>query len=251
MSNPVINPQPPYKKPPILEAVIAVHFSEPLELKWIDAFALKRKARFSRAEDMVEISATFHPQSAQSASNIKKIGRKLTDAGGSSVIIITATQMGIIQLAPYTDWDTLYREAREHWDLLAKIMKRRAVSHVSTRYVNRIDIPVGLNEQLDLHRYFNIGLSLPAYAQALNLNTFNISSELVHSSGNHKYVLQLAYVTSPLIDHMSFTLDIDISSVGLVPVNEDRMWELIGSLREYKNKLFEACITPETRKLFQ
>jgi uncharacterized protein (TIGR04255 family) len=251
MNNPVSDPHPPYKKPPIVEAVIAVHFSAPLELKWIDAFALKRKARFSRSEDMVQISALFHPQTARTASNVEKIGRKLTHSDGTRVIVITTTQMGLVQLAPYTDWDTLCGEAREHWNVLAKIIKHRALSHVSTRYINRIDIPVEQNGSVDLNRYFNAGLSLPSYAQNLILESFHINCSLAHASEQYRYVLQLSSTPSPLIDHMSFTIDIDISSTGEVPVNEDKLWNFICSLRKYKNDLFESCITPETRKLFQ
>lgn len=251
MTAPASIPQLSYKKPPIIEAVIAMHFSVPLEMKWIDAFAHKRKARFSRSEDMLEMSALFNAQTHQTASNMKKIGRKLISVDDTCVIVIMPTQFAISHLAPYTDWDVLCGEAREHWNVLAKIAKRKALSHVSTRYINRIDIPVDINGRVDLHKYFNAGLSLPPYVQEMALQTFHVNCSLLHASEQYKYILQLASTPSPLIDNVSFTIDIDVATTGSVPVNEDKIWSLIGSLRKHKNDLFESCITPETRKLFQ
>lgn len=251
MTTPEGIPEIPYKKPPIIEAVIAMHFSAPLEMKWIDAFARKRKARFSHSEDMLEMSASFDARTHQTASNMTKIGRKLASADNTSVIIIMPAQLAIIHLAPYTSWDMLYDEASEHWNVLSKIAKHKALSHVSTRYINRIDIPVNKNGRVDLHEYFNAGLSLPLYVQAMALQTFHVNCSLLHASEEYKYVLQLASTPSPLINHVSFTIDIDVMTTGSVPVHEDKMWSLISSLRKHKNDLFESCITPETRKLFQ
>jgi uncharacterized protein (TIGR04255 family) len=94
-------------------------------------------------------------------------------------------------------------------------------------------------------------LSLPPYVQAMALQTFHVNCSLLHASEQYKYVLQFSSTPSPLIDHVSFTIDIDVATTGPVLVNEDKMWDLIGSLRKHKNDLFESCITPETRELFQ
>lgn len=251
MTAPASMPQISYKKPPIIEAVIAMHFSVPLEMKWIDAFARKRIARFPRSEDLLEMSALFNAQTHQTASNMTKIGRKLTSVDNTSVISIMPTQLSISHLAPYSNWDMLYGEARDHWNVLSKITKRKTLSHVSARYINRIDIPVGKNGSVDLHKFFNAGLSLPPYVQAMALQTFHVNCSLLHVSEQYRYVLQLASTPSPLIDHVSFTIDIDVMTTGSVPVNEDKIWSLVDSLRKHKNDLFESCITPETRKLFQ
>ena len=251
MAIPAGAPAPPYVKPPIIEAVIAIHFAVPLEQKSIDAFALKRKARFPRSEDVVAVSASFDTQAKRTASSIKTIGRKVSSSDGARAIIIMPAQLAVIEQAPYTDWDTLYGEAREHWNAFTKIVKRRDLSRVSARYINRVDIPVDMNGHVDMHKYFNAGLSLPPYAQSMALQMFHINCSLLHASGQYRYTLQLASTQSALIDHMSFTIDIDIATTGAVPQNDEKMWELIGSLRQPKNDLFESCITPETRKLFQ
>ena len=216
-----------------------MHFAVPLELKAIDAFATKRKAHFPRSEDIVEVSTSFDTQAKRTDLAMKKVGRKFYSSDGARAIVIMAAQFSVSQLAPYTDWDTLYGEAREHWNALAKIVKRRDLSHVSTRYINRIDIPVDMNERVDLHKYFCAGLSLPPYAQAMALQTFNVNCSLLDPSGLYKYVLQLGSAPSPLIDHMSFTIDIDVATTGILPQSEEKLWDLIYSLRKPKNDLFE------------
>ncbi len=251
MTTPAGIPQPSYKKPPLIEAVIATHFSVPLELKWIEAFTRKRKTGFPNSEDLIEMSASFNAQTHQTASNMKKVGRKLTSVDNTNVITIRPDQLAISHLAPYTDWDRLYSEARDHWNVLAKIIKHKTLSCVSTRYINRIDIPVDKNGSVDIHKYFNAGLSLPPNAQTMALQEFQFNCSLLHASGQYKYILQFSSTPSPLIDHVSFIIDIDVATIGSVIVNEDTVWDLIGSLRKHKNDLFESCITPETRELFQ
>lgn len=251
MTTPAGIPQPSYKKPPVLEAVIATHFSVPLEQKWIEAFSRKHKARFPKSEELIEMSASYNATTHQTASNTKKIGYKLTAIDHSSVITIKPDQLAISHLAPYTDWDRLYGEARDHWNVLAKIIKCKTLSSVSTRYVNRIDIPVDINGSVDIHEYFNAGLSLPSSVQTMALQDFQFTCSLLHASGQYRYLLQFSSTPSPLIDHVSFIIDIDVATIGSVIVNEDTVWDLIGSLRKHKNDLFESCITAETRELFR
>jgi uncharacterized protein (TIGR04255 family) len=249
MTTPVV-PELSYKKPPVIEAVIAIHLSVPLEMKWIDSFALKRKTSFPHSEDVIEMFTSFNAQTTQSTSQVKKVGRKIRSADGTRVVSVWPNQIAFSQLPPYTNWETLRDEARENWDVLTKIAKHKSVARVSTRYINRIDIPAEGNGNVDLHKYFNVGLSLPSYAQSLHLQQFHINCALNHINGL-KFQLQVVSTPSPLIDFMSFVIDIDLTTIDAVPSNEDKMWELIGSLRQYKNDLFESCITPETRKLFQ
>jgi uncharacterized protein (TIGR04255 family) len=243
--------KPGYKKPPIVEAVIAISFSTPLDLKTIDAFARKRKSRFPRIEDMIQVTAEINTQMRQADSNVRKFGRKLTSADSTHVIIITQGQIAICHLNPYANWNELSDEAHENWDVLVSLLKRKEVSHVSTRFVNRIDIPLVKGERIDLDKYFNVGIKFPICAREMSVDLFSFNSSLIHESGKYKYVLQMSSSPSPLLDHASFIIDIDIATTGVAPLKEDKLWELIGSLRQLKNDLFEACITAETRKLFQ
>jgi uncharacterized protein (TIGR04255 family) len=70
-----------YVKPPIVEAVIAVHFQTPLDQKDIEAFARKNKKSFPFAEEMVSIQTAVNLHTKQQMSTTaQKIGYKLSSA---------------------------------------------------------------------------------------------------------------------------------------------------------------------------
>jgi uncharacterized protein (TIGR04255 family) len=46
-------------------------------------------------------------------------------------------------------------------------------------------------------------------------------------------------------------LDIDLFRSANLPTSEDQLWEQLEQLRHAKNHVFESCITPEARRLFQ
>src|SRR6202021_2079788 len=125
MTTPIGAPQPPYKKPPVIEAVIAIHFSVPLEMKWIEAFAVKRKTKFPHSENVIQVATSFNTQTVQSTSEMKTIGREIRSVDGTRVVSVLPDQMAFSQLPPYTDWETLCDEARENWDVLIKIIKHK------------------------------------------------------------------------------------------------------------------------------
>jgi uncharacterized protein (TIGR04255 family) len=241
-----------YNKPPIVEAVIALHFATPLTAKEIDAFARKSKKAFPFSEEIITIAVNVQNRQKTSSTTAQKIGYKLSSLDRTRLIMVQPSQFGVLQQAPYAGWDVFYSEAHAHWQVLKKITKHKAISRVSTRYINRIDIPAAAATPIDLSRYFSVGLSLPKYAEAMVLQNFYLNCSLLHSNTQYTNVLQFAAVPSPLIDHLSFTIDIDVvTSTQALPQHEEGLWQLINSLRTYKNELFEACITDETRKLFQ
>jgi uncharacterized protein (TIGR04255 family) len=242
--------QTPYKKPPIVEAVLAIHFFESVPVKVIDTFAAKKKRGFPRSEDIIEMTFATNLKDSHKNSSAK-VGIKLTSADGSRVIIFKHDQFALIHLAPYTDWDSLYNETRDHWESLTKILKHRNISYFSTRYVNRVDIPVEGDGGIDLQKYFNIGITIPPTAKSLLLEHFTTATTLMAPDGSYRFLIQFSKAPPALIDCMSFSVDIDLITSGAHPKRDGEAWEFVKSLRQAKNDLFEACITEETRKLFE
>ena len=62
--------------------------------------------------------------------------------------------------------------------------------------------------------------------------------------------MNAATVQSPLIDHVSLLLDIDLFKDQNVPQKDNEVWELFSHLHRQKNKIFEAFITDKARELF-
>jgi uncharacterized protein (TIGR04255 family) len=54
----------------------------------------------------------------------------------------------------------------------------------------------------------------------------------------------------PLLNHVSLLLDIDVFCTEQIPSNEAELWRMIDHAGPIKNRVFEQCITNESRKLF-
>lgn len=58
-------------------------------------------------------------------------------------------------------------------------------------------------------------------------------------------------IQSPLINHTSLLLDIDVFRTDNIPLNDVDLWKTIDEARDIKNKIFKACITQKTEELFR
>lgn len=241
----------PYSRPPIVEAVLALHFADPLSEKEIVALTRRLKRKFPWEEKLNQVTANFDMATGQATSSLASLGSKLDSLDRSQIVMIQPGFLSAIQRPPYTSWSALYGLAREQWDVLKKVRSFSKLAKISTRFINRIDIPVPKDHVLDLPQYLVAGISLPEFAQKKSLTNFYINCALLDDDAKFINVLQLAATPSPLIDHLSFTIDIDISSNLPVPLREDELWVFIDGLRDRKNQLFESCITDQTRALFQ
>jgi uncharacterized protein (TIGR04255 family) len=54
----------------------------------------------------------------------------------------------------------------------------------------------------------------------------------------------------PVAGHTAFILDIDLYRTENLPAGNE-LWPLFDTLRAWKNKLFEACITDRVRELIR
>ncbi len=215
------------------------------------SFTRKLKKKFPWEEKLNQVTANIDIATGQASSSILNAGYKLETPDRSQLVIIQPGFLSAIQRPPYTSWEALSGLAHEQWDILKKVRSYSRLAKVSTRFINRIDIPATKDHVLDLPQYLVAGLSLPEFAQRKSLTNFYVNCALLDEDTKFTNVLQLAVTPSPLIDHLSFVIDIDISSNFPVPMRDDELWEFIGGLRDRKNQLFESCITDHTRALFQ
>lgn len=63
-------------------------------------------------------------------------------------------------------------------------------------------------------------------------------------------IVNAGTMPSPLIDHASLLLDIDLFKAKDLPRRDDEIWALLAVLRLQKNDLVEAFITSRARELF-
>lgn len=63
-------------------------------------------------------------------------------------------------------------------------------------------------------------------------------------------IINTGSVPSPLIDHISFVLDIDLVRNQNLPKSDEEVEACLAELRHMKNKIFESFVTDASRELF-
>ena len=128
--------------------------------------------------------------------------------------------------------------------------KATKIKRIGVRYINRIDIPFKKGNKIDVEDYLTI---FPKYPEPQLLTSFSkYTMQIIgpFSIEGFYLIINTNVVKSPLIDHFSIVLDLDLSPQGDMPQRNDKVWEMINQMREYKNNAFEMCITDKARELF-
>jgi uncharacterized protein (TIGR04255 family) len=194
------------------------------------------------------------PGGSVTASLVDQTGIKLTAADGSGLVILNVEFLSMSRFAPYQGWDEYRTRATGIWDDWKSAIGYRKISRVGVRYVNRIDIPA-TSTQLPIKDYLTVFPSVPAGLPAPTGFATQIVgplAELQAGDGRFQLVATTAVIPSPLVNHLGFVVDIDISrdQTGGAPQKDADLWSLIDRMRIYKNDVFERCITDRARALF-
>lgn len=232
-----------YQKAPVVEAVIEVRYVSQLSKADLDRMSRRLEGRFPRREEELSIEVQISPYSVNAERT--PTGYKLTSPDNLSVVLLRPTGITSTKLAPYVGWDALKDQTASILVDAYNVIDRRRLGRIGVRYVNRLDIP-GAN--INLRDWLNVGLGIPSELGGV-LNEFGAR---VVVSMDDKLTVALAFqsVPSPLMDHSSVFLDIDVSIDQGIPLSDEEVWTLISKMRDAKNFVFEGCITQRMRDLF-
>lgn len=245
-------PAGPYARPPITEAVIELRFASPIAERSLARFLRATAKEYPTRERTYAVSAQVRVVGSGQPPQIDpsqiSTGYKLTGRDAADIILVGYDKIGIVRLAPYCGWDVFFEKAQVCYLELKKITGMRRLTRVATRYVNRLDIPVKAGESVRTEDYLLIEPVVPASVPGLNAFFTNFSGIVPEIEG--QVLVNSGSVPSPLIDHLSFLLDIDLFREQLLPQRDTELWRLLGDLRIRKNALFESFITDRARELF-
>jgi uncharacterized protein (TIGR04255 family) len=114
--------------------------------------------------------------------------------------------------------------------------------------VNRLDIPRGDRVTIPTEDYLLIEPQIPEIIPSLRFFTTQFIGIVPEIEG--QVIVNAGTVPSPLIDHLSLLLDIDLFKEQTLPQRDTDVWELLEVLRKRKNIIFESFITDSARELF-
>jgi uncharacterized protein (TIGR04255 family) len=247
-------PEQPYRRPPITEAVIEVRFADeasPAQLERImSGFASSYPHQ--QMQRNVGFAVAVPPELSEQprAQFNQQIGYRRSSTDLTEILLVWPAIFVVSQLAPYPGWETFIARFARDWTDWKRFAGYRRIVRIGVRYINRIDIPMetasGVLEETEYLKVF------PKLPDGLGpMTAFGVQAIVPLVDIGCNLTINSGAVPSPLLNHCSFILDIDIAKEESAAQKDDEVAALLNQVRVRKNEIFEACITDRARELFQ
>ncbi|MBU3581343.1 TIGR04255 family protein [Polynucleobacter sp. AP-Capit-er-40B-B4] len=240
-----------YIHPPITEAVIAINFKSTIGFDDLTSVSKKYQKEYPQSQAVSNLSFTVDvdgeggvpiPKNTQNQK-----GWRLSSNDMTQILVLWPQSFTISQLAPYVGWETFLERFMRDWKKFKRNIGQKEIARIGVRYINRIDIPV-TGDIVEHEKYLNIFPKLPN--SLTPLHAFAVQSALKLPDIGCDLLINSAAAPSPILDHASFMLDLDIFRVEDLPQSDQDIYNLLNEIRNKKNKVFEQCISNRARKLF-
>lgn len=241
----------PYSAPPITEAVIEIKFSQPLDagkLSKINASLSKVYRQGQPVKSLILDVELNEGEVRTRPSGADVHGYRLEGADPAELLILWPQSIVLSQLAPYPGWDALIARFKTAWKVMRRVSGYREIIRVGVRYINRIDIPFE-DGKAEYEKHLNIYPKLPESMESVDMYTVQTLLSLPDIDCSLR--INSGRMPSPLINHASFVLDIDIAKENNLPMKEDALFALLDTVRGKKNRIFEDCVSDLARDRFK
>ncbi len=248
-------PKQHYPNAPITEAVIDLRVELPPELSVAMLQTVfegeGERAAYPEREALLREEFQF-TVGVGASSTRQEAGFRFRSNDGKHVCQARIDGFTLSRLKPYEHWETFRAEAQRLWTRYKELAKPVKVTRIAVRYINRIEIPLPLNDFSDWFRtYPEVSSDLP---QGLSGYFMQFRMPLDDAKGAaiiNQSVLDESNGVPPSDAIVTMLLDIDIFRTAELPSEDVEIWALMDKLAEEKNQVFEASITEKTRELFR
>lgn len=239
-----------YPHAPITEAVIDIQVTATVHVDRL-AEAIKGESNYPTSEKVYAVSGAmmFGPEANTSTSaRAETVGYVCRSSDGLQIYQARTNGFTFSRLAEYTSWSEVSAEARRLWEKYRSIASPTDVKRIALRYVNRLDIPLPLRDFATYLRTVpHLSSDLPQ-----GLSSYFMQLQLPVPDLQGTCVINQTIIEPPAKPNtVAVVLDIDLFRSTDVATDETSLWEQLEQLRHEKNRVFEACITDEARRLFQ
>jgi uncharacterized protein (TIGR04255 family) len=243
-------PAPPYPKAPLTEAVIQVTVAPDATETDLQAVVDRLTKSYPNTARQASFDVEVNSTGGGVTLRQQPHGFRLSTHDQANIALVSPNGVATVCLAPYPGWEALRDRARANWSEWRRVLGGRQLTRIGIRYVNRIDVPVTAGETSP-SRYLAFRPLVPEISGKRPLTGYMQQVTLPTESEPWSATITSAVVTPPpLVNHISFLLDIDLFCFNSLPNSEDSLWDFIERARPIKNGIFERCITDESRKLF-
>lgn len=240
-----------YSRSPLTEAVIDLRVKLPkeVELATLASIQSDQKEDYPARQDRIALQGQFttDPKAPPATVSRAHIGYSFTSKDERQIIQARLDGFTFSHLAPYESWESFRDEARQWWVAYKTATKPEGVIRVAVRYINRLDLPLPLEDFTDYLRTApQISPDLPQL-----LSGYFMQLQIPQEDLNSTLILNQTIVPPPNPQVVSILLDIELFREGDIPRKENELWNFFEKLRIRKNEVFEACITEKMRGLIR
>lgn len=178
----------------------------------------------------------------------KQTGYQFISADGRQLIQARMNAYGFSRLNPYQSWKSFRREAAELWDHFKKIARPERITRIGLRYINRIEIPLPIDDFGDyVLTKLDIAPGLPSAVSAMAIHAVVRDS----TSGAGVIINEAIDQSTTSSTHLPLIFDIDaFKEVDLDPDSVE-LWKDVGTLRKLKDEFFFKSFTDKAKELFR
>jgi uncharacterized protein (TIGR04255 family) len=226
-----------FPRAPVVEAILSFRFPP---LDDIEYALPTLKADF--ADVFPHVEAVELPRSSRRPEK----AFRFKSADERHVLRLSRTSFSFHRLRPYSDWQDLAAGAQSAWSHVCKRYDPEFVSAVSLRYLNKILLPVGK----DMAEYITLCPSVPRSIDT-GFSDYLLRLVLVDDVVPARAeITQVAGMGEDPPRTLTFDIDVITDAEEFLPESA-QLWDQVGRLRDYKNRLFFSSITDACRELFR
>jgi uncharacterized protein (TIGR04255 family) len=243
-----------FPNPPITEAILdlRVELPEEIGLGQLAEFQTSIRARFPgrRTKVMGQAKVAISEESGLKLgdASVAAIGYLFTAKDNSRIVQARRDGFTFNWLQRYETWAALRDEARPLWKHFCEIARPKYVERVALRYINRIEIPLPLNDFADYV------LFAPQVPTGLPQGLQSFLMRLVIPHPEYEAIAIITEATEPVESGstvLPLIFDIDVFREARHDTGDESIWQTLEKLRHLKNEIFHGSMTAKAKALFQ
>lgn len=237
-----------YRHAPITEAVwdVRIAWTTPPSSALLEQLALRDDYPICKSHVAFETKVEASEDDVTTGARRRLAGYRFESIDSPQVVLAKPDGMTFSRRAPYESWSEFSQEAYRLWDVYrTAVASQGTLQRVALRYINYIVPP---EDPIDIEKYLR---TRPEISEDMPYVTTGYFLNLEIPLPAHDAVLHLVQTIVDLDVRRGLVLDIDVFQETSEPVDTAALRQRFETLRAAKNMVFEASITPDSRRLFQ
>lgn len=165
---------------------------------------------------------------------------------GTEVVQARLDGFTFSRLKPYTDWADMRSKSMRLWDAYEKVARPLQIKRIAVRYINQIQVQMGLDIREYVSTTFDIAQDLP---QAFN--NFLLRIQIPFPDPAASVIITQTTGEQSEDESVPLIFDIDVFRVGTPEIDRASLWDQLDQLREVKNQVFFRSVTEKAKEAFR